>query len=73
MCTLCSGDTLLQDNRQLIGMSYRTRRAGPEKLRLIGYTQIYSAEIVPAQEQHKYQWLRWCLLFPKDPMLRMYI
>ena len=27
---------------------------------LIGYTRIYSEDIIPAQEQHKYHFLRWC-------------
>ena len=43
-----SGDTLLWDNRQA---NNRTRLAGPAYSRLIGYTRIYSANIVPTQEQ----------------------
>ena len=45
---MISGDTLLWDNRQA---NNRTRSAGPAYSRLIGYTWIYSANIVPAQEQ----------------------
>ena len=43
-----SGDTLLWDNRQA---NNRTRSAGPVYSRLIVYTRLFSANIVPAQEQ----------------------
>ena len=53
-----SDGTLLWDNCRLIGRSLIVlARKVQNNCGLIGYTRIYSEDIIPAQEQHKYQCL----------------
>ena len=61
-----SGDTLLRVNRHVNNC---TCWVGPEKSRLIGYTRIYAADIVPAQEHNKYQYLIWVKLIFRHRMI----
>ena len=59
-----SGDTLLRDNRRLIGRSLIVLG----RSRMIAINRIYSEDIIPPQDQHKY-----LCFFPKVPLLRMYL